>query len=134
MKISLQWLRDYIPSLNISPTEVAQHLTSVGLEVEHVETVAPLSGKVVVGQILTAEKHPQADSLQLCSVDIGAGEPLSIICGAKNARKGLKVVVATVGSTLPKDFKIKEAKIRGVASFGMLCSEEELGLAESRIQ
>ncbi len=131
MHISLQWLLDYIDVKDLSVDEISSTLTQLGLEVEGVTTVQPLQGPVVVGHIIKAQQHPNADKLRLCQVDVGAGEILSIVCGAPNAREGLKVVVARVGAILPKDFKIKESKIRGEASFGMLCSEQELGLSES---
>jgi len=102
-----------------------------GLEVDGVEAVAPAFNNVVVGQVVACEKHPDADKLNLCQVDVGTGENLQIICGAKNVRKDLKVIVATVGAKLPGDFKIKKAKLRGVESFGMICSESELGMADS---
>ena len=86
--------------------------------------------KVVVGEILDASQHPNADSLQVCQVSVGADEPLQIVCGAPNARKGIKVAVAQVGALLPGDFKIKSSKIRGEKSFGMLCSGKELTVSE----
>ncbi|HHS84241.1 MAG TPA: phenylalanine--tRNA ligase subunit beta, partial [Gammaproteobacteria bacterium] len=101
-----------------------------GLEVDAVEPVAPAFSGVVVAEIISAEPHPDADKLQVCRVDAGQDEPLQIVCGASNARAGIKVPAALVGAVLPGDFKIKKAKLRGVASFGMLCSAKELGLAE----
>jgi len=131
MRVSLRWLQDYIDLKDMSVLELSATLTQLGLEVEGVETIQPLTGPVVVGQIKKAVQHPNADKLRLCDVDVGESEPLQIVCGAPNARDGLKVVVARVGSILPRDFKIKDSKIRGEASFGMLCSEQELGLSES---
>ena len=127
MKISLNWLRDYIDLADISTDKVCSELTKLGLEVEALEEVSPIKGPIVVGEILEASPHPEADKLQLCSVDVGDKEALAIVCGAPNARKGLKVVCAGVGSVLPGDFKIKSSKIRGQKSAGMLCSEDELG-------
>jgi phenylalanyl-tRNA synthetase beta chain len=131
MRISLQWLNDYIDIKDLSPEHLAQELTQLGLEVEGIERIEPLKGDVVIGQILKAEQHPNADKLRVCQVSVGSGDPLKIVCGAPNARDGLKVVVARIGAVLPGDFKIKESKIRGESSFGMLCSEQELGLSES---
>ncbi len=131
MHISLLWLQDYVDLKGLSIAEISSTLTQLGLEVEGVQTLKPLEGPVVVGQILKAQQHPNADKLRLCQVDVGGGEVLSIVCGAPNAREGIKVVVARIGAVLPQDFKIKESKIRGEASFGMLCSESELGLSES---
>lgn len=99
-----------------------------GLEVDAIEPVAPVFAGVVVGRIINTEKHPDADRLQVCQVDIGAETPLQIVCGASNARPGLKAPCALVGAELPS-VSIREAKVRGVSSFGMMCSEKELGLA-----
>ncbi|RYZ54257.1 MAG: phenylalanine--tRNA ligase subunit beta, partial [Proteobacteria bacterium] len=129
MLVSLRWLNEYIDLSGVSVEEISKTLTSIGLEVEGIKHIKPLKGDVVAGKILSAVQHPNADKLRVCQVDIGKGEALTIVCGAPNAREGIKVVVATIGSELPKDFKIKESKIRGEKSFGMLCSEEELGLS-----
>jgi phenylalanyl-tRNA synthetase beta chain len=102
-----------------------------GLELEALEPAAPAFSGVVVGEILTAEKHPQADKLRVCRVSTGQGEPLQIVCGASNARAGLKSALAVVGAKLPGDLPIKAAKLRGVESAGMLCSAKELGLADT---
>lgn len=128
MKFSENWLRTFVnPALN---SEQLDHvLTMAGLEVETLEPVAPDFSHVVVGQILSAEKHPDADRLQICRVDAGQAQPLQIVCGAANARAGLKVPCALVGAALP-GFNIKQAKVRGIESFGMMCSAKELGLAE----
>ncbi len=132
MKFSEQWLREWVnPDLS---TEVLGHqLTMAGLEVDAIEPVAPAHSGVVIGKILTAEKHPDADKLQVCLVDVGeqSAEPLQIVCGAKNARQGLMVACAMVKAVLPGNFKIKKSKLRGVQSMGMLCSAQELGLADS---
>ncbi len=129
MRFSEQWLREWVDP-GVDTAALAEQLTMAGLEVDAIEPAAePFSG-VVVGQVLTVEKHPQADKLQVCTVDIGAEEALSIVCGAANVTPGIKVPTAVVGAVLPGGFKIKKAKLRGVASFGMLCSAKELGLAE----
>lgn len=129
MKISEKWLRTWV-NPSIETEELVAALTMAGLEVDGFEQLGlDLSG-VVVGQIIDAKQHPEADKLQVCTVDVAGEEPLQIICGAPNARKGIKVVVATIGSVLPGDFKIKKAKLRGVHSFGMLCSGKELELSD----
>jgi phenylalanyl-tRNA synthetase beta chain len=128
MQFSEQWLRTFVDP-DLSSEALAHLLTMAGLEVEELEPVAASFTKVVVAKILSAEKHPDADRLQVCKVDVGGGEPLQIVCGAPNARAGLKVPCALVGAELP-GFSIKQAKVRGVVSFGMLCSAKELGLAE----
>ncbi len=136
MKISFNWLKKYIDT-EISVEEAGQILTDTGLEVESIEKIEAVKGGlegVVIGKVLMCEKHPDADKLNVTTVDIGT-ETLQIVCGAPNVVAGQTVVVATVGCTLyPKPdepFKIKAAKIRGVDSFGMLCAEDELGIGES---
>ncbi|NMG45191.1 phenylalanine--tRNA ligase subunit beta [Aromatoleum toluvorans] len=128
MQFSEQWLRSLVnPPLD---SEALGHLlTMAGLEVEESAPVAPPFSGVVVAQIVDAEKHPNADKLKLCKVDAGQGELLQIVCGAPNAAVGMKVPCAVVGAKLP-GFEIKAAKLRGVESFGMLCSSRELGLSE----
>jgi len=137
MKISLNWLKDYI-ELDQSVETISKTLTDTGLEVEGLEEFGKIPGGLeglVIGEVLTCEKHPNADKLQITTVDIGSGTPAPIVCGAPNVAKGQKVVVATVGTTLyPKghdSFKIKKAKIRGEVSEGMICAEDEIGLGES---
>jgi phenylalanyl-tRNA synthetase beta chain len=129
MQFSENWLRTFVnPSLDSNA--LGHLMTMAGLEVEEANPVAqPFTG-VVVARIVEAEKHPNADKLKLCKVDVGAGEPLQIVCGAPNAAVGLKVPCAQVGAVLPDDFAIKPAKLRGVESFGMLCSARELGLSD----
>jgi phenylalanyl-tRNA synthetase beta chain len=100
-----------------------------GLEVDSVEAAAAVFSGVVVGEVLAMEQHPDADRLRVCQVNVGDAEPLQIVCGAANVRVGLKIPAALIGAVLPEDFKIKKSKLRGVESFGMLCSEKELGLA-----
>ncbi|MDX9884945.1 phenylalanine--tRNA ligase subunit beta [Thauera sp.] len=129
MQFSEQWLRTFVdPQLN--STELGHLLTMAGLEVEEAEPAAPAFKGVVVARIVEADKHPNADKLKLCKVDAGTGELLQIVCGAPNAAAGMKVPCAVVGAVLPGDFEIKKAKLRGVESFGMLCSARELGLSE----
>ncbi len=128
MQFSESWLRNLVnPSL--SSEELSHLLTMAGLEVEEMTSVAPAFDKVVVAQVLSKEKHPDADRLNVLSVDVGADEPLTIVCGASNVTVGMKAPCAMVGAKLPA-FDIKKAKVRGIASFGMMCSETELGLAE----
>ncbi len=130
MNISTTWLREWV-SPKVSDEVLAEQLTMAGLEVEGITSVAPYFEKVVVGHVLSCEKHPDADKLSLCQIDVGESEMLQIICGAKNIRTDLKVIVAIVGAVLPNGLKIKKAKLRGVASFGMICSESELGMADN---
>src|SRR5512142_432559 len=128
MQFSESWLRTFVnPSFNSE--ELSHLLTMAGLEVEEMTSVAPAFEKVVVGQVLTKEKHPDADRLNVLTVDVGQAEPLNIVCGAGNVTVGMKAPCALVGAKLP-GIEIKQAKVRGVASFGMMCSEKELGLAE----
>jgi phenylalanyl-tRNA synthetase beta chain len=128
MQFSESWLRTFVnPSL--SSEELSHLLTMAGLEVEEVSAVAPPFDKVVVAEVLTKDKHPDADRLNVLTVDVGQGEPLSIVCGAQNVAVGMKAPCALVGAKLP-GMEIKQAKVRGVASFGMMCSAKELGLAE----
>lgn len=129
MKLSLSWLNDYVDVSDLTAAQVAQAFTDIGLEIEGMKTEASISPDVVVGKVLDAVKHPNADALRCCKVDIGEAEPLDIVCGAPNARAGIHVCVAKVGATLPGDFKIKKSKIRGETSCGMLCSGQELGLS-----
>src|SRR5512135_1090386 len=128
MQFSESWLRTFTnPSL--SSAELSHLLTMAGLEVEQMIPVAPAFEKVVVAQVLTKDKHPDADRLNVLTVDVGQAEPLTIVCGAQNVTVGMKAPCALVGAKLP-GIEIKQAKVRGVASFGMMCSEKELGLAE----
>lgn len=129
MKISLNWLRDYV-AWNGSVDELVTLLTSTGLEVAEVATRGVDFPKVVIAQILESSQHPNADRLSVCRVDDGSGKPRQIVCGAKNYKVGDKVPLALPGAVLPGDFKIKTGKLRGVESEGMLCSAKELGIAE----
>ncbi len=129
MKFSESWLRTFVnPAL--SSAELSHLLTMAGLEVEELDPVAPAFDQVVVAQVLEVVKHPDADRLNVCQVDIGSGTPQQIVCGAPNVAPGLKVPCALPGAKLPGDFKIKVAKVRGIESSGMLCSAKELGIAE----
>jgi phenylalanyl-tRNA synthetase beta chain len=128
MKFSEQWLRELVNPAIDTDTLVAQ-ITMAGLEVDEVVPVAGAFSGVIVGEILTAEPHPNADKLQVCVVSDGH-EQHQVVCGAPNARAGLKTSFAKVGAVLPGDFKIKKAKLRQVESFGMLCAEDELGLSQ----
>ncbi|MCY0963675.1 phenylalanine--tRNA ligase subunit beta [Parathalassolituus penaei] len=129
MKFSEQWLREWVKPV-ISTQELVDQITMAGLEVDSTEAVAGEFSGVVVGQVVKREQHPDADKLSLCQVTDGT-ETFQIVCGAANVREGLKIPMAKIGAVLPGDFKIKKAKLRGVESFGMLCAEAELGLAES---
>jgi phenylalanyl-tRNA synthetase beta chain len=129
MRISLQWLSEWFVSPLPAPGEVAARLTMAGLEVEGVEAAAPPLPGVIVGQIVERVKHPDADTLSVCTVDTGR-DKVQVVCGAPNARAGLKAPLATVGARLPGGLEIRKAKLRGVESFGMLCSARELALSE----
>jgi len=130
MKFSEKWLREWV-NPNIDSATLLALLTQAGLEVDAVEPVAGDFKGVVVGQVVTVEPHPDADKLRCCKVDVAGDDLLSIVCGAANVRPDLKVPVAVVGSTLPGNFKIKKAKLRGVESFGMLCGASEIGLIDN---
>ena len=137
MKISYNWLKDYLP-VSETPERVAEVLTSIGLEVEAIERQEAVKGGlqgVVVGEVLECAPHPDADKLHVTKVNVGAGEPLQIVCGAPNVAAGQKAPVATVGATLyfanGDEVKIKKSKLRGVESMGMICAEDELGLGNS---
>ena len=119
MKLNLAWLSEWV-RLPADEAGFAHALTMAGFEVEGRSEAAPPFSGVVVARILSAEAHPQADKLRVCSVDAGDGSPLQIVCGAPNARAGILVPLARVGARLPGDLHIKSAKLRGVESFGML--------------
>lgn len=131
MKFSEKWLREWV-NPEISTQELVEKLTMAGLEVDGFEYLGNKFSGVVVGEILEAEQHPDADKLRVCKVSVGSAsdEDLQIICGAPNARTGIKVAVAMIGAVLPGDFKIKKAKLRGIESQGMLCSSTELEIGE----
>lgn len=137
MKISYNWLKEFI-DIDLPAEETAQILTDIGLEVEGLETYESVKGGLnglLVGEVKSCEKHPDADKLNLTTVDVGGEDLLNIVCGAPNVAAGQKVIVATNGATLypinGDPFKIKKAKIRGVESNGMICAEDEIGLGES---
>lgn len=136
MNISYSWLKQYINS-DLSPEEMSKILTSIGLEVEALELRETIRGGlagVVVGEVLTCEKHPDADKLHVTTVNVGGETPLNIVCGAPNCRAGLKVLCATIGTKLyhgDEELTIKKSKIRGAVSEGMLCAEDELGVGKS---
>ena len=131
MQVSLQWLRELV-ACDLAADVLAEKLSIAGFEVEEIVDLAARAAGVVVGYVEQREPHPDANKLSVCTVAIGADEPLQIVCGAKNVRAGIHVAVATVGAYLPAvDLKIKPAELRGVASSGMICSLSELGLADS---
>ncbi|MCW3104664.1 MAG: phenylalanyl-tRNA synthetase, beta subunit [Bacteroidetes bacterium] len=137
MKISYNWLKDYVKT-DLPPEELGKLLTGCGLEVESIEKFETVKGGlegIVVGQVMSKEKHPDADRLNLTTVDVGTGTLLNIVCGAANVEAGQKVVVATIGAKLypatGEPFEIKKSKIRGAASEGMICAEDEIGLGTS---
>lgn len=136
MKVSYNWLKQYI-NLDIDPEQLSEVLTNIGLEVEGISSFQSLKGGlkgVVVGEVKTCVKHPNADKLSVTTVDIGSGLPLPIVCGAPNVTAGQKVLVATVGTTLYSGdsyFQINKSKIRGEVSEGMICAEDELGIGTS---
>lgn len=137
MTISYNWLSEYLPE-KIEPEKLSKILTSIGLEVESLETYENIKGGLkglVIGQVLECEKHPDADKLSLTKVNVGNGSPLQIVCGAPNVAAGQKVVVATVGTTIyptsGEPLTMKVAKIRGVESHGMICAEDEIGFGDS---
>ncbi len=137
MKISLSWLHDYV-SWGVSPEELAHRLTMAGLEVESIEYLGKQFDGIVIGEVLDRQKHPNADKLTVCMVNVGKGETLQIVCGAPNVAAGQKVAVGLLGATIPhnqqdpdgKQFVLSQVKIRGVESFGMICSEFELGVGD----
>ncbi|QYY34481.1 phenylalanine--tRNA ligase subunit beta [Ruficoccus sp. ZRK36] len=130
MKISLQWLKNYV-DLDVSAEQLADDLPMIGLEVEGVESTGlPQFENLVVGEVLSREQHPDADRLGVCMVQVDSGEPRQIVCGASNYKVGDRIPVALEGCILPGDFKIKKSKLRGVESNGMMCSAKELGMGE----
>ncbi len=136
MKISYQWLKEYV-DFNLSPEETAEALTSTGLEVGTIEEVQAIKGGLkglFVGQVLTCEAHPNSDHLHVTTVDLGKNEPQQIVCGASNVAVGQKVIVADLGCVLydgDKEFVIKRSKLRGIESLGMICAEDEIGVGTS---
>ena len=130
MRISMEWLREWLP-LEDSAEAFGHRLTMAGLELDAIDAAAPVFSGVRVGRVLSVRPHPDADRLRVCAVDAGTGDALNIVCGAPNVSEGMLAPVACVGAVLPGDFRIKRSKLRGVESQGMLCSAVELGLAES---
>ena len=133
MKISYDWLKDYL-ECGLEPEEVSAALTSIGLEVDSLEQVEEIPGGlagVIVAEVVECVEHPNSDHLHITKLNTGAPELLQVVCGAPNVAAGQKVLLATVGTVLGEDFKIKKSKIRGVESFGMICAEDELGIGES---
>jgi phenylalanyl-tRNA synthetase beta chain len=129
MRISLNWLKEYV-DIDVSVEELTQRLTMLGIEIEAIEQPGAEIANVFVGKILSIDPHPNADKLVVCKTDVGRAEPVQIICGAKNMKPGDKVPTAVVGATLPGGFQIGQRKMRGIESFGMMCSVQELGMGE----
>lgn len=136
MNISYKWLKEYV-DFDLGAEQVAEALTSIGLEVGSVEEVQAIKGGLqglVVAEVLTCEPHPNSDHMHVCSVNIGAEEPVQIVCGAANVAQGQKVIVATLGTKLydgEECFTIKRSKLRGIESLGMICAEDEIGIGTS---
>lgn len=131
MNLPMSWLNDYM-DINVTPKEYSDRMTMSGSKVEGFENMGENVQNVVAGKVLTCEDHPDSDHLHVCTVDAGTGEILQIVCGAPNVKAGIIVPTALVGATLP-DGKIKKGKLRGVESFGMLCSHDELGITEDML-
>lgn len=129
MLLSTDWLKETY-AISLEPTLLAERLTMAGLEVDSVKNAAPDFSGIIIGEVLTLSAHPNADKLQIATVSIGNSEPLQIVCGAPNVKIGIKVPVATIGAVLPGNFTIKKSKLRGIESWGMLCSARELGISE----
>ena len=133
MNISYNWLKEFV-DFNLSPLELAEALTSIGLEVGGVEEIQAIKGGLeglVIGEVMTCEPHPNSDHMHVTNVNLGSGEPVQIVCGAPNVAAGQKVVVATIGTKLYDGddcFTIKKSKLRGVESCGMICAEDEIGI------
>ncbi len=129
MNISYNWLKEYI-DIDLTPIELAEKLTDAGLEAVIVDQFPEFFKTIRVGHVISREKHPDADKLSVCQVDLGDGDSHQIICGAPNVAAGQNVAVATIGTTFPEGMRIKKAKLRGVVSYGMICSESELELSD----
>ncbi len=132
MRISEAWLREIV-NPDIDPSTLVHQLTMAGLEIDSIQPVAADFNRVVVGEVISMQPHPDADRLNVCRVSIGAPEPLQIVCGAANVRTGMRVPTALVGAVLSGNVEIKQTELRKIVSSGMLCSEKELGLAESSV-
>ncbi|TCS96689.1 phenylalanine--tRNA ligase subunit beta [Hazenella coriacea] len=133
MRVSYEWLTQYVDLKDISPEEIAAKMNQTGIEVEVIDSRDSGVSQVVVGEVLSTQQHPEADRLKVCLVHVGKGQQLQIVCGAPNVAKGQRVPVALVGAKLPGGMKIKKAKLRGIESSGMICSAKELGLPEKMI-
>ncbi|MDX1801312.1 MAG: phenylalanine--tRNA ligase subunit beta, partial [Marinobacter sp.] len=129
MKLSEQWLREWVNPAS-DTHELVHQITMAGLEVDGIEPVAGQFQGVIVGHVTDVSPHPDADKLRVCQV-AGGDQAVQVVCGAPNVRVGMKVPFAVIGATLPGDFKIRKAKLRGQPSNGMLCSESELGLSDN---
>ena len=135
MNISYKWLKEYV-DFSLTPQQVADALTSEGLEVDSLEEVPAIRGGlkgIVVGEVLECDPHPDSDHMHVCSVNLGEKEPVQIVCGASNIAKGQKVMVATIGCVLydgDKEFKIKKSRLRGIDSYGTICAEDEIGVGK----
>src|SRR6478672_1257788 len=127
MRVPLSWLRDYV-DVQLTPEQLAERLTLLGMEVQSIQARGADWHDVVVGELLSVERHPRADRLSLTRVTVGSGEPLEIVCGATNIAAGQRVPVALPGAVLPGDRRIDRTEKMGVVSNGMLCSGDELGL------
>ena len=127
MKLSYSWLKEYL-ECGLTPQEIADAMTSIGIEVDSVSEEEKLCPEVVVAEVKECVMHPDSDHLHVTKVDDGTGELITVVCGAPNVAAGQKVLFAKIGAVLPGDFKIKKSKIRGVESFGMICAEDELGI------
>ena len=126
MKITYDWLKDYLQTKN-SENQLLDKLTDIGLEVEQIENTSVDLNKFIVAKIIKTEKHPNADRLKVCDVDIGKKKLIKVVCGAENAKENLITIYASPGAIIPKNkMEITISQIRGVTSFGMLCSESEL--------
>lgn len=134
MKVSYNWLKQYVNLEGVTPEELAEKLTRSGVEVESVEYRNKGVTNIVIGHVVEKSKHPDADKLNVCQVDVGEPERLQIVCGAANVDAGQKIVVSKVGAELPGGLKIKKAKLRGVESQGMICSAKELGMNDKLLQ
>ena len=130
MLVSYEWLKEYVDLEGISPEDIAEELNRTGIEVEVIYTRDAGVNGVVIGQVLSVEPHPNAERLKVCTVHVGQGNPLQIVCGAPNVAPMQRVPVALIGATLPGEVQIKKTKIRGIESFGMICSAQELGLPD----
>ena len=132
MKFTINWLKEHLDT-KYNESKIIEKLTDIGLEVESFDNQSSELGSFVIAKILKVEKHPNADRLKVCDVDIGSKDSVKVVCGAPNARENLLTIYAPPGSTIPRNqLKLSVSKIRGVTSYGMLCSESELNLSEEK--